>query len=106
MKSGTAQKLVLNMISTVGAFMIAAGVLLFIIDLFRRFRQTDGPNAGNVWNAGTLEWLPSGDYQTRSIPEVRSREPIWDQPHLAEDVRDGRYYLPGSATGSKRFFTR
>ena len=91
----------LNLISTIGAFMIAAGVLLFVIDLLRRFRQTDGPNAGNVWNAGTLEWLPAGNYQTRSIPEVRSREPIWDQPNLAEDVQEGRYYLPGSATGQR-----
>ncbi|HEY8580565.1 MAG TPA: cytochrome c oxidase subunit I, partial [Beijerinckiaceae bacterium] len=90
----------LNFVSTVGAFMIAAGVLVFLVDLARNFRPFQG-DAGNVWNAGTLEWLPSGDHQTRSIPIVTSREPLWDQPHLARDVEDGRYYLPNAATGRR-----
>jgi cytochrome c oxidase subunit I+III len=91
----------LNLVSTVGAFMIAAGVLLFLIDVARNFRFTFDDNAGNVWNAGTLEWLPTGTYQTRSIPIVKSREPLWDQPNLAEDVKAGRYYLPGAPTGGR-----
>jgi cytochrome c oxidase subunit I+III len=91
----------LNMVSTVGAFMIAAGVALFIVDLARRFRMSTEGNAGNVWGAGTLEWLPSGTYSSRSIPIVASREPLWDQPNLAADVEAGRYYLPGAATGGR-----
>lgn len=91
---------VLNFTSTVGAFMLAAGVGLFVIDLIRRFRVSAN-NAGNVWNAGTLEWLPSGDYANRSIPIVRSRDPLWDQPNLAADVEAGRYYLPGAPTGGR-----
>ncbi|HEV7346212.1 MAG TPA: cytochrome c oxidase subunit I [Devosia sp.] len=91
----------LNMVSTVGSYMIAAGVLLFLIDLARNFRPFTGNNAGDVWKAGTLEWLPSGNYQTRSIPHVASREPLWDQPTLAEDVVAGRYYLPGAPTGGR-----
>jgi cytochrome c oxidase subunit I+III len=90
----------LNMTSSIGAFMIAAGVALFLFDLARNFRRADD-NAGNVWNAGTLEWLPSGLYATRSIPFVRSREPLWDQPNLARDVEQGRYYLPGAPTGGR-----
>jgi len=91
----------LNMISTVGAFMAAAGVALFVFDLFRNFRTTFGDDAGNLWNAGTLEWLPSDTYQTRSIPFVVSREPIWDQPNIGEDTEQGRYYLPGAPTGGR-----
>ncbi len=91
----------LNLISTAGAFMIAAGVLVFLFDLARNFRMSIDDNAGNVWHAGTLEWLPSGTYSSRSIPIVTSREPLWDQPHLARDVEAGRYYLPGSATGER-----
>jgi cytochrome c oxidase subunit I len=49
----------LNLVSTIGAFMIAAGVALFLFDLVRSFRFDIGRNAGNLWNAGTLEWLPS-----------------------------------------------
>lgn len=90
----------LNLISTVGAFIIAAAVLLFLIDVARKFRFTF-EGRGNVWNAGTLEWLPNDVYQTRSIPIVTSREPIWDQPNLAEDVEAGRYFLPGTRTGQR-----
>ncbi|WP_230530921.1 cbb3-type cytochrome c oxidase subunit I [Microvirga roseola] len=91
----------LNMISTLGSYMIGLGVLIFLVDLAKNFRPFRGENAGNVWNAGTLEWLPSENYQTRSIPIITSREPIWDQPNLAEDVKAGRYFLPGAQTGGR-----
>jgi cytochrome c oxidase subunit I+III len=91
----------LNLVSTVGAFMIAAGVLLFIVDLAKRFRMSAEANAGNVWNAGTLEWLPAGNYSSRSIPIVGSPYPLWDEPRLAEQVEAGAYYLPGAATGGR-----
>ncbi|HEX7061187.1 MAG TPA: cytochrome c oxidase subunit I, partial [Woeseiaceae bacterium] len=58
----------LNMISTVGAYVLGAGVLLFVIDLLVRFRPGQGPS--NPWRAGTLEWLPNDVYSTRSIPLV------------------------------------
>jgi len=89
----------LNLISTIGAFMIASGVLLFLADLVRNFRPTQSDNAGNVWKAGTLEWLPNDTYGTRSIPAITSRDPLWEQPNLSRDVEDGRYYLPGAPTG-------
>ncbi|WP_120717561.1 cbb3-type cytochrome c oxidase subunit I [Tsuneonella amylolytica] len=89
----------LNLVSTVGAFVIAAGVLLFIVDLFRNFRFSAEEEAGNVYGGGTLEWLPTGLYSTRSIPLVNSREPLWHDPGLARRVEEGRYFLPGSATG-------
>ena len=59
---------VLNMISTVGAFLFAAGVLVFLVDLVRNLRPTVSEAAGNIWNAGTLEWLPNDVYGPRSIP--------------------------------------
>jgi len=89
-----------NLISTVGAFMLGLGVLLFLVDLARNFRLAPGEgNAGNVYGGGTLEWLPSELYSTRSIPVVTSREPLWDDPALADEVEEGRYFLPRSATG-------
>src|SRR5687767_5833712 len=91
----------LNLISTVGAFTIAAGVLLFLVDVARRFRMSAEGNAGNVWHAGTLEWLPNGNYSSRSVPIVTSAYPLWDDPHMAQHVEEGRYYLPGSATGGR-----
>jgi cytochrome c oxidase subunit I+III len=91
----------LNLVSTVGAFMIAAGVLLMLIDFARNFRMASEENAGNVWNAGTLEWLPNGNYSNRSVPIVTSRDPLWDQPNLAKDVEAGHYYLPNAPTGGR-----
>jgi cytochrome c oxidase subunit I+III len=91
----------LNLISTIGAFIAAAGVALFVIDVLRRFRPTFGDEAGNIWKAGTLEWLPSDTFQTRSMPSVTSREPLWDRPDLPEEVERGAWYLPGAPTGRR-----
>jgi cytochrome c oxidase subunit I+III len=91
----------LNMASTIGAFVAAAGVALFVFDLARNFRPTFEDNAGNLWNAGTLEWLPTDTYNTRSIPHVTSREPLWTQPDLSEQVEKGAWYLPGAPTGGR-----
>ncbi|MBK9134403.1 MAG: cbb3-type cytochrome c oxidase subunit I [Betaproteobacteria bacterium] len=92
---------VLNLVSTLGAFMIAAGVALFLFDLARKMRMSAEGNAGNVWRAGTLEWLPNGNYSSRSIPRVESREPLWTHAQLADEVEQGRWYLPGTATGGR-----
>ena len=92
---------VTNLISTVGAFILASGILLFCIDLMRNFRFAATGNAGNTYGGGTLEWLPTELYSTRSIPYVKSRQPLWDDPNLSKDVEEGRYFLPNSATGNR-----
>ncbi|HEX5633684.1 MAG TPA: cbb3-type cytochrome c oxidase subunit I, partial [Gemmatimonadales bacterium] len=91
----------LNLVSTIGAVLIALGVLLFLVDVARRFRLTFEDNAGNVWNAGTLEWVPSGTYGMRSAPRVESAYPLWDQPGFAARAEAGEGYLPGPATGGR-----
>jgi cytochrome c oxidase subunit I+III len=90
-----------NLVSTVGAFVMAAGVLLLVIDGFRWFRFSADESAGNVFNGGTLEWLPNGLHSVRSIPVVTDREPIWADARLADDVEQGRYFLPNSAIGRR-----
>jgi cytochrome c oxidase subunit I+III len=91
----------LNLTSTIGAFTLGAGALLFLIDLARRFRFTQDHPAGNVWGAGTLEWLPNSSYGVRSIPIVTSREPLWDDPELEARVGEGRCLLAGAPTGGR-----
>ncbi|MDB5936575.1 MAG: ctaD, partial [Massilia sp.] len=66
----------LNMVSTVGAFIFAGGVLLFIVDAVRTLRKREKA-VGNPWNAATLEWLPTADHGNRSIPHIVSMEPLW-----------------------------
>lgn len=90
----------LNLVSTMGAYVLAAGVLVFIVDLIKNFRIGEG-GEDNPWNAGTLEWLPSDVYSTRSIPHVTSLEPLWDQPTLAKEVENGQHYLPNAPTGGR-----
>lgn len=89
----------LNLVSTVGAYLIAAGVLVFLVDLARNLRPDIRRNAGNIWQAGTLEWLPSGSYGLRSVPAVRSREPLWTHPGLADEVAAGGHFLPNVPGG-------
>ncbi len=90
-----------NLISTAGAFLFGAAVLLWIVDMVRNFRPFGGRDAGNVYGGPGLEWLPTGLYSVRSIPVVKSLYPLWDQKDLARDVEAGRYLLPGTATGER-----
>ncbi|RZL95952.1 MAG: cytochrome c oxidase subunit I [Variovorax sp.] len=90
----------LNLLSTVGAFAFALGVLLFLVDAARTLRRP-AQDHGNPWNAGTLEWLPPRDYGVRSIPQVSSHEPLWHRPSLPQEVEAGRHWLPGTVFGGR-----
>ncbi|SFG11375.1 cytochrome c oxidase subunit I+III [Duganella sp. CF458] len=90
----------LNMASTVGALLLAAGVVLFTLDLVRTLRRPQREH-GNPWKASSLEWLPQDEYATRSQPDVRSAEPLWRQPLLAQEVERGMHWLPGTVTGMR-----
>lgn len=89
-----------NLLATIGAFVLAAGVAMVCVDLARNFRM-GGKVDTDPWGAGTLEWLPADSYGIRSIPAVTSREPLWDNPALREEVAAGAHYLPGSVTGDR-----
>jgi cytochrome c oxidase subunit I+III len=90
----------LNLISSLGALLLAAAVVLLLLDVARHLRPRDVVDA-DPWRAGTLEWLPHARYGTRSIPRVESRYPLWDRPELHEEVTRGEHYLPGTVTGRR-----
>ncbi len=93
----------LNLTSTIGAFILAAGFGIVGWDLIRpKRRQAFSPR--NPWSAGTLEWLPQmppEPWGMRSIPEIDSRYPLWDQPNFVRDVDQGRFYLPDADDGKR-----
>ena len=89
-----------NLLSTAGAAVLAAGIALFFVDAIRTWRR-DGQEHDNPWRAGTLEWLPNGNYGTRSIPQVEGREPLWERPSLAAEVPAGAHWLPGAVLGRR-----
>jgi cytochrome c oxidase subunit I+III len=91
----------LNLGSTAGAFLLAGGLALVFWDLVRPRRQQP-PAERNPWGAGTLEWaqeMPGRPWGIRSIPEIDSRYPLWDQPHIVRDIDEGRFYLPDAEQG-------
>ncbi|NML16579.1 cbb3-type cytochrome c oxidase subunit I [Azohydromonas caseinilytica] len=89
-----------NLLSSLGAALLGLGVGLLSVDLVRTLRRPAREH-GNPWRAPTLEWLPSANYGTRSIPQVDGRDPLWRRPALAEEVQAGRHWLPGTATGAR-----
>ena len=72
-----------NMISSIGALFQAAGVCCFVVNLLSSLKH--GALAGNdPWDAWTLEWStssPPPEYNFETLPEVRSRRPLWDLKH-------------------------
>ena len=70
----------LNLIITIGSYVMAAGMLLFIVNVFYSLRR--GVVAGpNPWDAATLEWStpsPPPPYNFVVIPTLASRTPLWE----------------------------
>ena len=89
-----------NLASSIGAAVFATGVALCLWDAVRTWLRPKRPH-GNPWHASTLEWIHADEYQTRSIPQVDSAEPLWTQPALHDEVVQGAHWLPGSVTGGR-----
>ena len=92
----------LNLVSTGGAFLLALGIAVVVVDLFLSPRRQRGVR--NPWKAGTLEWLGlprQEDWGVRSVPLVESRYPLWDQPGFVKAVDEGRYFLPDAQEGRR-----
>ncbi|WP_298232543.1 cytochrome c oxidase subunit I [uncultured Azohydromonas sp.] len=93
----------LNLLSSVGSFVMAFGFALFAIDvalslaLGRRARR-------NPWDATTLEWAmptPAPSYNFASLPHVEQREPLAHDDALPLTLAQGRGYL-GRVRGNLR----
>jgi cytochrome c oxidase subunit 1/cytochrome c oxidase subunit I+III len=86
-----------NMVSTAGSFLFAAGILLFLVNVAFSLRR--GEKAGpNPWGAATLEWTvpsPPPAYNFAVIPVVASRHPLWEERLAGEAGRTslGEGYL-------------
>jgi cytochrome c oxidase subunit I+III len=77
----------LNLVSSIGGFILAAGFLLLFVNIIRSLRS--GATAGeNPWGAWTLEWAtasppPHGNFVR--LPQVVSDRPLYDAEHGYED---------------------
>jgi cytochrome c oxidase subunit I len=70
----------LNMITSVGSFVFAVGVLLLFVNVWRSLKAS-APAGDNPWDGPTLEWAtssPPPPYNFAVLPTVASRHPLWE----------------------------
>ena len=85
----------LNLLSSIGGFVMAIGIAMFLLDILLHFRFGRlAPR--NPWGADTLEWavaMPVTTYNFISLPDIRSRHPLWQNPQLPFEIEEGKHAL-------------
>jgi len=72
-----------NAVSSAGAFMLGAGILLFLYNVIKSARSGEVASA-DPWDGRTLEWSissPPPEYNFEQIPTVHGRDPFWAQKY-------------------------
>ena len=73
----------LNLIATVGAYLMLIAALLFVANIIVSGRRRV-PAGDDPWDANTLEWAttsPPPEHNFESLPPIRSARPLWDLKH-------------------------
>jgi cytochrome c oxidase subunit 1 len=72
-----------NLVSSIGAFGIGLGVLLFAVNAIHSLRR-GAPAPGDAWDGRTLEWRTSSPppvHNFDTIPPVYGRDTFWREKH-------------------------
>ncbi|WP_026679060.1 cytochrome aa3 quinol oxidase subunit I [Fictibacillus gelatini] len=71
----------LNMLSTVGAFLMGAGFIVLVYNVYYSFRHSKREETGDAWDGRTLEWATSSaippHYNFAKIPVVTGYDAFW-----------------------------
>jgi cytochrome c oxidase subunit 1 len=92
-----------NLLSSIGAFVIALSVLVFIVNALKSLRSGQ-PAGPDPWDGRTLEWLtpsPVPVYNFAEIPVVRYRDELWARKYGAhgEQATAGARHNPDPNLG-------
>ena len=83
----------LNIVSTIGAFILGASMLPFIWNVFRSWRYGEPVMVDDPWGYGnSLEWAtscPPPRHNFYELPRIRSERPAFElhYPHMIERMR-------------------
>ena len=83
----------LNIVSTIGAFILGASVLPFVWNAFKSWRYGEPVTVDDPWGYGnSLEWAtscPPPRHNFTELPRIRSERPAFElhYPHMVERLR-------------------
>ncbi len=87
-----------NAVETAGSFLIAVAVLIFVINVV--ISRRSGVVAGDdPWDARTVEWLttsPPKPHNFDEIPQVTSRDELWNRKYTSDHGKPIRVPAGGS----------
>ena len=86
-----------NFVSTIGAFTIAAGTLIFIYNV-RKTDRHGAPAPDDPWDARTIEWItpnPTPEYNFIETPQISHQDEFWHLKYAEDD--DGRLVKIGES---------
>jgi cytochrome c oxidase subunit 1 len=84
----------LNIVSTIGAFILGVSMIPFVWNVFRSYRYGEPVTVDDPWGYGnSLEWAtscPPPRHNFTELPRIRSNRPAFEMhyPHMAERMRE------------------
>ncbi|MGX6444360.1 cytochrome aa3 quinol oxidase subunit I [Neobacillus sp. K501] len=84
----------LNMVSFIGAAIMAIGFVLIVYNIYYSTRYASRDIGEDPWDARTLEWAthtPVPEYNFAILPEVKSSEALWDSKKKGHVLFKGEY---------------
>jgi cytochrome c oxidase subunit 1 len=80
-----------NRVASVGSFVIALGVLLFVINIFHTWKKAPAAPL-DPWDARTLEWItasPPKEHNFDRIPTVHALDEFFHRKYEEQDTPEG-----------------
>ncbi|MFK2825341.1 cytochrome aa3 quinol oxidase subunit I [Bacillus sp. B190/17] len=84
----------LNMVSFVGAIIMAVGFILIAYNVYYSTRYASRDISADPWDARSLEWAthsPVPEYNFAIVPQVASSEAFWDAKKNGHELFKGEY---------------